>query len=107
MPSNLRSTSTQEQHDIKIKNFQNDIVNSVERAFLFRATSDASGYKKVVVQLIHFINNDIIGVPALEKELGNVFKDIYHYEVRYAVLGKDRSHASVTLEMNVNIFFHR
>lgn len=49
---------------------------------------------------MHFVNNDIIGVPALEKELGNVFKYIYHYEVRYAVLGKDRSYASVSLEMN-------
>ncbi|CAN9299557.1 unnamed protein product [Alternaria alternata] len=107
MPSNLRSTSTQEQQDIKIKTFQDDIVSSVERVFLLRAAPDASGYEKVVVQLIHFINNDIIGVPALEKELGNVFKDIYHYEVRYAVLGKDRSHASVALEMNVNISFHR
>ena len=100
MPSNLRSTSAQEQHDIKIKTFQDDIVNSVERAFLLRAAPDASGYKKVVVQFIHFIDNDITGVPALEKELGNVFKGICHYEVRYVVLGKDQSRASVTLEMN-------
>jgi hypothetical protein len=100
MSSNLRSTSTHEQHDVKIKTFHDDIVNSVERAFLLRMAPDASGYKKVVVQFIHFINNDITGVPAVKKELGNILKDICHYEVRYVVLGKDWSHASVTLEMN-------
>ena len=46
MPSNLRSTSAQEQHDIKIKTFQDDILDSVERAFLLRAAPDASGIRR-------------------------------------------------------------
>jgi hypothetical protein len=75
-------------------------VNAVERAFLLRAAPDASGYTKVVVQFFHFINNDIVGVAGLEKELGNIFRDRYRYEVRYTILGKDRSYASVSLEVS-------
>jgi hypothetical protein len=100
MSSNLRSTSTQEQHEVKLRTFQDDIVNAVERAFLLRAAPDASGYTKVVVQFFHFINNDIVGVAGLEKELGNIFRDRYRYEVRYTILGKDRSYASVSLEVS-------
>jgi len=101
MSSNLKTTTTQDASKVKLAAYQQDIESSVQRAFLLRGNPSASGYKKVVVQFMHFLNNDIVGVRELEKELGDVFKKVYHYDVRYATIGgANTKHASVTLEVN-------
>ncbi|KAI4945484.1 hypothetical protein J4E91_007826 [Alternaria rosae] len=100
MSSNLKTTTTQDACKLKIEEFQKDIESSVQRAFLLRANPGSSGYKKVVVQFMHFASNDIAGIPELEKELGEVFKKVYLYDVKYAKIGASKKHASVSLEVS-------
>jgi hypothetical protein len=60
---------------------QQQVNNAIKSAF----NPHPSKYKRAIAVLFHFDNDDL-GIDPLEKQLGQVFKNYYGYEIRYETL---------------------
>lgn len=67
------------QSKIKLAAFQADIQAAVDSAFDPHPTV----YKKVIVQIIRFLNHDIPGAADLMEQLRSFLKNTYNYDVRH------------------------
>jgi len=73
-----------DQPKLTLASLRSDLQASIDKAFDPHPTA----YKKVVFQFLHFHNNDIQGVEALERQLGTFLQTAYGFDIRYKEIGK-------------------